>query len=166
MFSDPLKNTFEFGFIPGETVADFGSGAGHYSYALSSTVGPSGKVIAIDIQKEMLVRLKNEAEKDGRTNIETIWGDVEKLNGTHIRDEATAGAVLSNILSMVEDKDTTIREAKRIVRPGGKICIVEWSNKIPKEKMKEMFESESLKFERTFDAGSHHYSMIFKKPIA
>lgn len=163
MFSDPLKNTFEFGFIPGETVADFGSGAGHYSHALSNTVGSSGKVIAVDIQKELLVRLKNEAEKDGRTNIETIWGDVEKLNGTHIRDGATAGVVLSNILSMVEDKETTIREAKRIVRPGGKICVVEWTNQIPQENMKELFKDAGLNFERVFDSGEYHYGMIFRK---
>jgi ubiquinone/menaquinone biosynthesis C-methylase UbiE len=166
MFSDPLKNTFEFGFIPGETVVDFGSGAGHYSYALSNTVGPSGKVIAVDIQKEMLVRLKNEAEKDGRTNIETVWGDVEKQNGTHLRDGVAAGAVLSNILSMVEDREGTIREAKRVVRPGGKVCVVEWIDKISKDKMKELFDTAGLSFERVFEAGSHHYGMIFKKSIA
>jgi ubiquinone/menaquinone biosynthesis C-methylase UbiE len=163
MFSDPLQNTFEFGFIPGETVVDFGSGAGHYSHLLSNTVGPSGRVIAVDIQKDILVRLKNEAEKDGRHNIEIIWGDVEKPNGTHLRDGVAAGAVLSNILSMLGDTRATIKEAKRVVRPGGKVCVIEWSNKINQDKMKELFESEGLKFERTFDAGSHHYGMIFKK---
>ncbi len=164
MFSDPLKNTFEFGFIPGETVVDFGSGAGHYSHVLSKTVGSSGKVIAVDIQKDMLVRLKNEAEKDGRNNIETVWGDVEKLNGTHLRDGMATGAVLSNILSMVEDKQGTIIEAKRVVRPNGKICVVEWSSKISRNKMKELFENAGLSFEREFDVGSHHYGMIFRKP--
>lgn len=163
MFSDPLHNTLEFGFIPGETVVDFGSGAGHYSHALSKTVGPSGKVIAVDIQKEMLVRLKNEAEKDGKKNIEVVWGDVERLNGTHLRDGVAAGAVLSNILSMVEDKAGTIAEAKRVVRVGGKVCVVEWTSKISKDKMKELFADAGLSFERVFDAGTHHYSMIFRK---
>jgi ubiquinone/menaquinone biosynthesis C-methylase UbiE len=163
MFSDPLQNTFEFGFIPGETVVDFGSGAGHYSHALSNTVGPSGKVIAVDIQKDMLVRLRNEAEKDGRNNIETIWGDVEKQNGTRLRDGMAAGTVLSNILSMILDREGTIREAKRVVRPGGKVCVVEWASKIPKEKIKELFKNAGLSFERTFEAGEYHYGMIFRK---
>ena len=163
MFSDPLKNTFEFGFIPGETVVDFGSGAGHYSHALSKTVGPEGKVIAVDIQKDILVRLKNEAMKDGRNNIETIWGDVEKLNGTQLRDSVAAGAVLSNVLSITEDKETTIKEAKRVVRLGGKICVVEWISKIPQAKMKELFINAGLSFEREFKAGDQHYGMIFKK---
>lgn len=145
-------------------MVDFGSGAGHYSHVLSKTVGSSGKVIAVDIQKDMLVRLKNEAEKDGRNNIETVWGDVEKLNGTHLRDGMATGAVLSNILSMVEDKQGTIIEAKRVVRPNGKICVVEWSSKISRNKMKELFENAGLSFEREFDVGSHHYGMIFRKP--
>jgi arsenite methyltransferase len=163
MFSDPLQNTFEFGFIPGETVVDFGSGAGHYSHMLSKTLGPSGRVIAVDINKDMLVRLKNESNEAGRNNIEVVWGDVEELNGTHIRDSVAAGVVISNLLSMVEDPMGVINEAKRLIRPNGRICVVEWTNKIPKEKMKGLFAEAGFEFSRGFDAGSHHYGMIFKK---
>ena len=163
MFSDPIQNVLEFGFIPGDTVVDFGAGAGHYSHVLSQTVGSEGKVIAVDIQKEMLARLKNEARKFGKDNIEVVWSDVEKQNGTNLRDGMSAGAVLSNILSMVEDKAGTIREAKRVIRPNGRICVVEWTNKISRDRMKELFTEAGLKFERVFEAGSHHYGMTFRK---
>lgn len=163
MFSDPIQNVLEFGFIPGDTVVDFGAGAGHYSHILSKTVGPNGQVIAVDIQKEMLERLKNEARKDGKENIEVVWGDVEKQNGTNLRDGVAAGAVLSNILSLVENKIETIKEAKRVIRPNGRICVVEWSNKISKDKMKELFNQTGMKFERAFEAGSHHTGYIFKR---
>jgi ubiquinone/menaquinone biosynthesis C-methylase UbiE len=163
MFADPLNIVLEFGFIPGDTVVDFGAGAGHYSHSLSKTVGSEGRVIAVDIQKDMLERLKNEAHKFGKHNIEVIWGDVEKQNGTNLRDGVAAGAVLSNILGMVENKVGTIKEAKRVIRENGRICVVEWTNKISPEKMKGLFAEAGLIFERVFEAGSHHYGMIFKR---
>ncbi|MHB1330397.1 MAG: class I SAM-dependent methyltransferase [Minisyncoccota bacterium] len=183
MFSDPKKNVLEFGFIPGQKVVDFGSGAGHYSAALSHALGSTGRVIAVDLDKGILVKLKNDAIKAGRENILIIDGDVEKVNGTKLRDGFADGAVFSNILYQLEDIKGAIAEAKRVVRSGGKVCIVEWadfsllqdklSNKkstsskkpVDLNKARELFEEAGFVFERSFNAGEHHYGAIFKLPL-
>ena len=167
MFTDPAKNVAEFGFIPGQKVADFGSGSGHYSTALSKFLGPSGCVYAIDLNKDMLVKLKNEAFKDGRGNIEIIWGDVEKPNGTKLKDVLVDGVVLSNTLFQFQDVTGAVNEAKRILKAGGRVGLVEWRGKGPiqEAEAKNLFASSGLTFERSFDAGESHYGLIFKKPL-
>jgi len=163
MFSNPKKNVLEFGLIPGQTVVDLGSGAGHYSLALSKLVGADGHVYCVDIKKNTLVKLKNQAVAEGFDNLEVVWGDVEKLNGTKLKDGLADGVVLSNTLSLLENRPTAILEAKRITKSGGKIYVIEWLEHIGQEELKEMFIKAGLDFERTFDTGDYHYGMIFKK---
>jgi|SRR5579875_1063770 len=59
---------------PGMIVADIGAGSGYYSFRLASKVGPKGKVLAVDIQKEMLEIIRNRMKKDKVENIEPILG--------------------------------------------------------------------------------------------
>ncbi len=164
MYSDPKKNVEEFGFIPGQTVVDLGSGAGHYALALSKILGASGHIYCVDINPEVLVRLKNQSEKEGSSNLEVICGDVSKLNGTKLRDDLADGIILSNILSLVSEKATTILEVKRIMKSGGKVCVVEWADRIKSDTLKEMFIKAGFNFEKTFSAGDNHYGLILKKP--
>lgn len=163
MFSDPKKNVEEFGFIPGQTVVDLGSGAGHYSFALSKILGANGHIYCVDIKPETLIKLKNQSEREGLGNLEVICGDVGKLNGTKLRDDLADGVILSNILSLVSEKATAILETKRITKSGGKVCVVEWIDRIKQDTLKGMFIKAGLNFERTFDAGDNHYGLIFKK---
>lgn len=175
MFSDPKKNVEEFGFLPGQSVADLGSGAGHYAFRLSDVLGPTGAVYAIDVKKDSLVSIKNQAVKEGRTNLEVIWGDIEKLGGTKLRDSVVDGAVFSNILFQLKDKNTAIKEAKRILKPKGRLAVVEWSDlsylsgvnhegnsiTVSQEDLVKMMEENGFKFEKSFPAGEHHYGLMF-----
>lgn len=179
MFSDPQKNVLEFGFIPGQKVADLGSGAGHYSAALSELLGPTGLVIAVDLDQGVLSKLKNDAAKAGRENIEVVLGDIEKPGGMKLRDGFVDGAVFSNILFQLGDKALAIAEAKRVLKPGGRVCVVEWSDlsflantlkgqgksAVTPEAAKELFALAGLTFERAFAAGESHYGLIFKKTL-
>jgi tRNA A58 N-methylase Trm61 len=64
MFSDPENNIKQFALASGMMVADFGSGSGFYSMAAARAVAPSGKVFAVDIQKDLLQKLKNGAKQN------------------------------------------------------------------------------------------------------
>lgn len=179
MFSDPERNVLEFGFLSGQKVVDLGSGAGHYTAALSRVLGPSGRIYAVDIDEDMLVRLKNETTKAGMNNVDIVWGDIEKPHGTKLRDALADGAVFSNILFQLGDKEGAVAEAKRVVKPGGKICVVEWADlkflsgvlaehqrtPVSDAQARELFASQGLQFERAFEAGEHHYGHIYKKPL-
>lgn len=179
MFTDPVQNVLEFGFMPGQSVADLGSGAGHYASAISKAIGEKGLVYAIDLQQDLLVRIMKEAEEDGRSNVRVIHGDIEKNRGTLLGDSVVDGAVFSNILFQLGDKDSAVLEAFRILKPGGKAGVVEWSDLsflagvktegekkvISEEETRELFKRAGFVFERAFDAGEHHYGLVFKKPL-
>lgn len=177
MISDPQKNISEFGIMPGQIIADFGSGAGHYAFPISTLVGNKGKVICIDIKKDSLISLKNTAVREGKTNLEIILGDIEKQGGTKLKDEAVDGVIFSNLLFQLMDKAGAINEGRRILKPGGKIYVVEWSDtsvmsgmKLGKDKMIlgkdeliNLMKNNGLSLEKNFEAGEHHYGLIFKK---
>jgi ubiquinone/menaquinone biosynthesis C-methylase UbiE len=105
------------------------------------------------------------------TNVEIILGDVEKKGGTSLRDGIVDAVIASNILFQVKDKDNFVLEIKRILKPGGKILLVDWSESpvvkkahiVPKAKAREMFEKKGIVFDRDINAGEHHYGMIFIK---
>lgn len=177
MFSNPDDNVLEFGFLSGQKIVDLGAGAGHYSSALSRVVGASGMVIAVDINKEALTRIKNQSTRDGVGNIEVVWGDIEKPGGTKLRDNFADGAVFSNILFQLEDRLLAIQESRRIVRPNGIVAVVEWSDlsflsntkseagkqPVSEEETRRLFESSGFRFERAFEAGEYHYGILFRK---
>ncbi|MFH1472840.1 MAG: methyltransferase domain-containing protein [bacterium] len=163
MFTSPEKNVLEFGFLPGQTVADFGSGSGHYSLALSKAVGPTGQIYAIDLRVDALTMLKGLVEKEGRNNLEVLVGDIDNQNGSGLKTEIVDGVVLSNILFQLGNVEQAVTEAKRVTKPGGKICLVEWSSKFPEARAKQLFEKAGLTFIKKFDAGDSHYGFVFKK---
>lgn len=152
-------------------VADFGSGSGFYSMEAAKRVGSSGRVYAIDVQKNLLERLRSVASAQGLKNIEVIWADAEKIGGTKLKDGLIDRAVVSNILFQVKNKDNLALEVKRVVKPGGKLMIIEWSGKdesspetlVPQMKAQTLFEKSGFKLEQSFNAGYHHYGLIFAR---
>jgi ubiquinone/menaquinone biosynthesis C-methylase UbiE len=171
MFSNPSKNIAQLRLSHGMNVADFGSGIGAYALEASSVIG-TGVVYAIDVQKDLLAHLESEAKKRKITNIKTIWGDIESLGGTKIADDSIDVCILSNVLFQVEDKDTCIKEMKRILKPGGRILLIDWSDShkgmgpAPDAVLSEgeayaLFERHKLKPVEEISVGDHHYGIIF-----
>lgn len=161
MFADPHKISFEFGFLPGQKVADFGSGTGHYSMALSRLLGPEGRVYAVDLSKNALTRLKKIAEDAGRDNIDVIEGDIDEPKGSGLKTSSVDGVVLSNIFFQLEKPIEALKEAQRVVKPGGRICAVEWRDKFSEAELIKLAQSLHLSIHRQFDAGESHYGIIF-----
>ena len=160
MFSDPVKNLKALGLRENDIVADLGAGTGFYSIAAGHIVR-QGKVYAVEVQKDFLATLKNKAKEAHLNNIEILWGNVEKVGGTKIGDGIADAVIASNIFFQLEDKDQFIEEAKRILKSGGKLLLIDWSD--GSSKGREMFERKGFVFERDIDAGAHHYGMILVK---
>jgi len=170
MFTDPVKNLKAFGLREDNIVADLGAGTGFYSLAAGEIVA-RGKVYAVELQKDYLTTIINKVADLGLKNVEVIWGNVEKIGGTKIGDNVVDAVIASNILFQVVDKDKFILEIKRILKPEGKVLLIDWSessimkttNIIPKSKARMLFEQKGFTFEREINAGEHHYGMILVK---
>lgn len=174
MFSNPHHNIEQFGLEHGQKVADFGAGSGAYAVALAQVVTGAGKVFALDIQKDLLSKLKAMLSQSHITNVETIWADLEKLGGSHLSNEAVDAVVAANVLNQVVGKKDFISEIKRVLKSQGRVLLVDWSDSfsgmgpsagavVNKIVARGLFEAVGFAFEREIQAGEHHYGLIFKK---
>ncbi len=155
-------------------MADFGAGAGYYTFAGSAMVGNTGSVYAIDISNDMLRKISNEAKQRNISNIHIINTNLEKQNSTKLKENSIDVVVIANILYQIEKKDVVAMEAKRILKKGGELLVVEWADKlaglgphakhlIKKSDDKVIFEKAGLVFKKEIDSGDHHYGLLFRK---
>ncbi len=116
---------------PGMKVADFGAGQGAHMEAFSASVGPSGRVYLVDVQKPLVDRLAKLAQRAGFSNVDPIWADVEVPRATSLADASLDRVLLSHVLFQTEDRAATLAEAFRVLKPGGRLLVVEWAAGAP-----------------------------------
>jgi arsenite methyltransferase len=104
----------------GETVLDLGSGAGADVLISARRVGPTGRAIGLDMTDEMLELARHNAAEAGATNVEFLKGYIEELP----LPDASVDVVISNcVINLSADKHRVIREAARVLRPGGRFAV-------------------------------------------
>ena len=117
----PLKLLREAAAIrEGETAVDFGSGTGTFALPLAEMVGEKGRVYAVDRSPEMMAHLR---AKDPPANIVFIQSDVEKSG---LADGTADVALMMHILHEVKQPGEFVAEAARILKPGGRLVVLEW----------------------------------------
>lgn len=174
-FSSPKENVLQLGLREGMKVGDFGAGSGHYARAAAAIVGHGGRVYAIDVQEDILKHLKLNSHEHHQGIIESIWGDIEKLGGTHLRDASLDAVILANTLFQINNRDGLLREIKRTLKSGGKFMLVDWAGSYggmgpSPEKVVTEHDAEAFFINvgfhkvKSFRAGPHHYGVIFTAP--
>ena len=105
--------------------AEFGCGSALFTIALAKKL-KKGKVYALDIQEEKLSALKGKVALEKITNVTTIHADLEKEKGSTLPDNYLDVVLIPNVLFQAEDRYAMIKEANRILKPGGQLVIVDW----------------------------------------
>jgi SAM-dependent methyltransferase len=116
----------------GQVVLDLGSGGGFDVFIAAKKVGPSGKVIGVDMTPEMVSKsraaIPRFAEKTGLSNVEFRLGEIEHLPVA----DASVDVVISNcVINLSPDKQQVWREIARVLKQGGKACISDLAMKKP-----------------------------------
>ena len=169
-FLNPSKVLNELKLKGNFIAADFGSGSGGWAIPLAKRL-KFGKVYAIDILQEPLSALKSKGEMERVYNIETIRSDVEQKKGSKLPDSSCDLVLLTNLLFEADDKKVIMEEAKRVLKKGGKILVVDWlpeaakgpEKRVSPEEVKKIAEDLGLKLEKEFQAGVFHYGLLFTK---
>jgi protein-L-isoaspartate O-methyltransferase len=159
----------------GQTVADIGAGSGYHSMRLARAVGPTGKVLAVDIQNEMLEIIRSKAKKRKFEQVRTILGTAED-------PRLPAGEVdLILLVDVYHEFSHPYEMTERMVRalkPGGRLAFVEYRAEDPRVPIKEVhkmsekqvireMEGFPLKHVRTYpDLPWQHLIVFEKKPEA
>jgi len=105
---------------PGETVLDLGSGGGIDVLLSARRVGPGGKAYGLDMTDEMLALANENKRKAQAANVEFLKGEIENIP----LPDCSVDVIISNcVINLSADKDRVLREAYRVLRPGGRFAV-------------------------------------------
>jgi len=168
------------GIQAGSLVADVGSGDGYFTFHLAERVGAAGRVYAVDIDEGALKKLRERAEKEKLSQVETVVG---ATNDPRLAIESVEVVLVVNAYHEMRDYDLMLAALYRALRPGGRLAIIDGAiepgqkresyfarHRVPKEVVREeaeghgfVFSREEKGFTRTSDS-KEFYFLVFVRP--
>jgi precorrin-6B methylase 2 len=156
---------------PGMVVADIGAGTGYYARRMAPLVGPSGQVLAVEIQPEMIEMLSAMAKKAGITNIKPVLCTVDDVK---LPEASVDLAIMVDVYHELEYPFEVMESIVRALKPGGRVVYVEYraeDPKVPIKALHKMTEAQvrkeasqhALAYERTANTLPWQHVVIFKK---
>jgi arsenite methyltransferase len=153
---------------PGASVADLGSGGGYFTFRLAEAVGPSGKVYAVDIDRDMVDLIAERATKEERSNVEVILARPEDPS------LPKAGVDLiftSNTYHHIEDRVAYFANLRKYLRRNGRVAIIEFDRRgwlegllrhyTPSEFIKREMEQAGYMLQQEFDFLNRQSFLVF-----
>lgn len=153
---------------PGETLVDIGCGPGYFSFPAARLVSPGGRVYAVDISLDMLMQLGRRLYGEGVSNVETV---LSRETNIPLPDGCADAALLSNVLHEADAPAALLAEARRLVRPGGRLLVAEWQRRptpvgppveerLDPEPVRRLAEGAGWRCLATVDAGDYHWGLL------
>lgn len=160
----------------GMVYADLGIGSAAY-FALTGAriVGDPGIVYGVDVQKQVLEACQSHAKTQGVYNLTCVWSDLEVYGAAKkIHNDAVDRLSLVNTLYQTEKDEHVFNEANRMLKPGGKVMIIDWmpidaphgppmETRTSLDKVRQMAQIVGWKEVRSFEPSKYHYGVIFEK---
>lgn len=163
------------GLKPGMVVADVGAGSGVISLMIADRIGPKGKVLAVDVQEEMLVLLQKKLDQLKIQNVEPVKGTIRSPN---LKENSVDLAIMVDVYHEFSHPYEMMLELSKAIKTGGRIVFVEYRREDPEVRQKiklihtmaeaqvkrEMSPPElRLKWKETLDSLPMQHMIVFEK---
>ena len=119
----PEQTLRDAGVAPGQTVVDLGCGAGYFTLPAAALVGPRGTVYGVDSQPEMVEACRRRAAEAGAPHVQVIRSDAVRVP---LPDAIADLVLIAWVLHEVQDRVAFLREARRLLKPGGGAALIEF----------------------------------------
>ncbi|MDO8548052.1 MAG: class I SAM-dependent methyltransferase [bacterium] len=173
-FLNPARAVHAAKIHEGHLVADFGAGSGFFTRAAAREVGEGGEVWAVDINRDLLPRIKNLSAAENLRNVHVVHGDIESVGGTPLPPEHFDFVIISNVLFSAEGKKALVAEAKRVLKKVGRALVIDWSGSfgglgpheshvVTEREAKKLFEEAGFVFVEDVPAGAYHWGFVVRK---
>jgi ubiquinone/menaquinone biosynthesis C-methylase UbiE len=172
---EPTKLIEALAIKEGMTVADVGAGSGYHAFRMAPLVGEKGKVLAVDIQQEMLDLVTARAKKEKVTNVETVLGTDKDPK---LPEGKVDLILMVDVYHEFEFPYEMTEQMVAALKPGGRIAFVEFrleDTKVPiklvhkmseRQVIKEMGEFAAMEHQKTFDKLPWQHVIVFAKKEA
>jgi ubiquinone/menaquinone biosynthesis C-methylase UbiE len=173
-FADPAVIVGQLTVELGSKVADFGCGAGFFSFEFAKRVGPEGSVYALDVLPSALEAVASRAKILNLTNVTPKRVNLENERGSGLSPESVDWVMLKDMLFQNKDKQTILGEVARVLKPGGHAVIMEWDPgetmvgpeagmRISPEELRTLITAAHLQVEKDLNVGGFHYAFLIQK---
>ncbi len=178
-FLNPTKALAASGLHEGMQVADMASSSGFFVRAAARLVGPGGNVWAVDMNRDLLPRIKNLAVAEGLHNVDVVQGNIARPKGSKLPDESLDFAILVNALFTHEPGEhvAVLKEMARTLKSGGRALIVDWTDShgglgphpdhvVKEATVRKLLAGAGLIEVQEIPAGEYHWGLIVRKVTA
>lgn len=132
---------------PGQTACDVGAGNGYHTVRLARAVGPTGRVLAVDVEPAMLELLRDLVEKEGLHNVETIEG---RPGNPRLPEGACDLILLVDVYHELAWPEPMLAAFRRALSPQGRLALVEFRAEDPEVPIKKLHKMSKAQIEREF----------------
>ena len=148
---------------PGQTIADLGAGSGYYSFRIAPRVGPKGKVLAIDIQPEMLRAIEARARREQVDNVVTILGSADD---PHLADASVDLLFMVDVYHELEYPYEVMTRVRTALKPDGRVALIEYRKEDPAVAIKDVHKMSEQQIIRELEAaGFKHLRTLRSLPV-
>lgn len=174
MFIDPKAIVNQLSFTGVATIADLGTGSGAWAIACAEKLGASVSVYGVDVQEDMVTRLRNSARELKLPGITPLHANIEKLKGVPLRDGSVDLVIIANVLYCAESREGVLNEASRLVKNNGKLLLVDWtgphrgmgpdsSQVVTSEAGESLAVQAGFEFDHALPGGAYHWVSLFTR---
>jgi precorrin-6B methylase 2 len=148
---------------PGQTIADLGAGSGYYSFRIAPLVGPTGKVLAIDIEPAMLEVIAQRASREHVANVATVRSSARDPN---LAPRSVDLLFMVDVYHELEYPYEVMTKVRAALKPGGRVALIEYRAEDPEVLIKPLHKMSERQVRREMQAaGFKHVKTVRTLPL-